>query len=382
MKILWVSASPAVPSGYGTQTALWCGYLRKQGHEVAIAAMYGAPPGLELEWDGMRVFPPPVPGMVAGKLMPGHIRTFKPDVVILLADQWMFEPSTFAGVKLVSWVPVDCSPLSVKDMAFLLTGQASGSVIPVAMSSHGKTELDKAGFGPVEMIPHAIDTKLFAPAADRPLLRAAFGFAPDEFVVGLNMNNADPVRKAMPENMMAFANFHAKHPRSTLFVNTIDGMPKSLELEPLIRTLKIGDCVRVCDQYRMLTSGFTNMDMARWYQAVDVVSNATYGEGFGLPAVEAQACGTPVITTQGTTANQVTAPACWQVKAEPYWNPVHCAWWHRPSIREIGKALEQAFQVRGGPFKSGACRSFAQRFAVESVGPQWDDLLSRIAEGS
>ena len=42
----------------------------------------------------------------------------------------------------------------------------------------------------------------------------------------------------------------------------------------------------------------TPQGMADWYGCVDVLCAATYAEGFGLPMVEAMACGVPVITTK------------------------------------------------------------------------------------
>ena len=37
--------------------------------------------------------------------------------------------------------------------------------------------------------------------------------------------------------------------------------------------------------------------MAGWYRSLDVLSACSYGEGFGLPILEAQACGSPAIVT-------------------------------------------------------------------------------------
>ena len=38
-------------------------------------------------------------------------------------------------------------------------------------------------------------------------------------------------------------------------------------------------------------------DLAQWYRAADLVCVPSYSESFGLVALEAQACGTPVIAT-------------------------------------------------------------------------------------
>ncbi len=38
-------------------------------------------------------------------------------------------------------------------------------------------------------------------------------------------------------------------------------------------------------------------DLAQWYRAADLVVVPSYSESFGLVALEAQACGTPVVAT-------------------------------------------------------------------------------------
>jgi glycosyltransferase involved in cell wall biosynthesis len=64
--------------------------------------------------------------------------------------------------------------------------------------------------------------------------------------------------------------------------------------------------------------GISDAAMAKLYSAFDVALQATVAEGFGLPIVEAQACGTPVVTTAyGPQAeilqhgDYVTGDPCW-----------------------------------------------------------------------
>ena len=39
------------------------------------------------------------------------------------------------------------------------------------------------------------------------------------------------------------------------------------------------------------------VDLPQWYRAADLVCVPSYSESFGLVALEAQACGTPVVAT-------------------------------------------------------------------------------------
>lgn len=368
MRILWHSCAPWAGTGYGTQTKLWTNYLKHEGYEVAISSYYGAP-GFAADWGGIPVFPPPQEGSVH-RMVKAHADRFKPDVIIVLADVWLMDPRVFKGYNTYCWLPVDTSGnMSAGDEMFI----RNGDVKPIAMSEHGRITLSEAGFGN-RYIPHGIDTVTFQPPSDRDNLRAAFGINKDEFAIGINANNIDPVRKALPEQLMAFARFHLKHPNSSLFVHSMVRVERSLDLEVLVADLGIKESVRFCDQYRLQAGQFTDEEMSHWYGAMDVVSNATYGEGFGLPAIEAQACGTPVILSKGTTGPQLVGPG-WLADTEPYWNLVHRAWWHRPNIASITKCYEKAYKEANSPFKRQVCVQFAQSFDVDTVGPMWSKLL-------
>jgi glycosyltransferase involved in cell wall biosynthesis len=367
LRILWHSSAPWTPTGYGTQTAIWCRYLRDRGHDIAISTYYGSP-GKTRRWEGITVYPPPQDGDVTSLIM-GHARAHKAEMIIILADVWLMDARALAGLPVYAWVPVDTSPLSLGDTLFL----RAGDVRPVAMSEHGAKMLAAAGYPDVPLIPHAIDTSLFSPDPRRDELRAAFGIRPAEFAIGMNFNNIDPVRKATPEQMAAFSRFRKRHPDSTLFMHSMLALPRSLDLRVLARTLGIEDAVRFADQYRLQSGGYSAADMARWYSAMDIVSNATYGEGFGIPAVEAQACGTPVVLSDNTTGPQLVGPG-WLAPCEPFWNNTHGAWWGRPSVDGLVKCYEKAAANRS-PFKAEACRLLAEKYDIAQVGPLWEQLL-------
>ena len=48
-----------------------------------------------------------------------------------------------------------------------------------------------------------------------------------------------------------------------------------------------------------ITDDLTEQEMASLYAACDVLVHPYRGEGFGLPVIEAMACGLPVIVTAG-----------------------------------------------------------------------------------
>lgn len=377
MRILWYSAAPWTGTGYGTQTALWTRYLAGLGHRVAIACTFGAPGRVD-HWEGMTVYPPPLHA-TGDHLLRKYAALHKADVVVVLTDVWTLNPADFdLAVPVIMWTPVDCTPLGIGETQFY--NNCATSVYPLAMSPHGQEQLKNAGHDPVTMIPHGIDTQVFTPPREpmRDMTRMSLGLTPSTIAVGANFNNIDPYRKATPQLLEAFRRFHVKHRDSVLFLHTVATVRNSLDLTVITARLGITDCVRFCDQATIQAGMYTQADMARWYGAMDVVVNATCGEGFGIPAIEAQACGTPVILADNTTGRWLAGPGL-TVRCEPWWNPTHGSWWQAPDISKLAEALHKATTFTDRT--RAAARLHAEHFDYHKIGPQWGALLKGITDG-
>jgi glycosyltransferase involved in cell wall biosynthesis len=385
MKILWHSAAPWEPTGYGVQTGIWCRWLRDQGHEVVISArsglMYRA-----ADWDGVPVLPgPPFVGdAVQDDVLPMHIQSaYRPDVVVILYDLWNFSipPARFdqvmpAEIPVIFWHPVDCDPLDARERDWL----ALGRLLPLAMSEFGKRVISAGGFG-CEYIPHAVDLSVYSPLVDeakRAEVRAAFQIEPGQFAIGINATSTDAVRKGLFEQMAAFAQFRRRHKSAVLMIHSLPRFPGGMDILAAAADLGIPtDVLRFAPPYQYLTGQIPAETMAAWYGACDVLSNCTYGEGFGLAAIEAQACGTPVILSRGSTGEQLVGPG-WLVDTQPWWNGTHVAKWHAPQIRSITRAYEQAYLDAKN--RRRAAWKFATGYSVPTVGPMWEPVLKEAVE--
>jgi glycosyltransferase involved in cell wall biosynthesis len=256
-------------------------------------------------------------------------------------------------------MPVDCDTLGAADERML---RASGAV-PVAMSRHGERQLAKAGLPPL-YIPHAADLQVFRPPEDRDALREKWSVA-GRFVIGINGANKDSLRKGYAEQFLAFSRFRARHPEALLLVHALPQQPgNQLDLTVLARRLGIEAAVLFSDQYKYVTGLLSPRDLADWYGALDILSACSYAEGFGIPLLEAQACGTPVVTTDASAMTELKGPG-WLVSGEPYWNPVHEAWWVKPSVKAIERAYEKAYQHAAS--KRAAARAFALPYDADAV---------------
>jgi glycosyltransferase involved in cell wall biosynthesis len=96
-----------------------------------------------------------------------------------------------------------------------------------------------------------------------------------------------------------------------------------------------------------------------------VLLAAGYGEGFGIPTVEAQACGTRVIGSSWAATPDLLSDDCWMVDGQLTWDAGQNAFWQTPNVSSIISALEQAYKVGKG--RSQASIDFAKQFDVEKV---------------
>jgi len=347
------------------------------GHEVIFSAFSGLA-GSPLPYDGFKVLPSVFNGDPFGAAILGeHFRREQADFIITLCDIWALEPSHLTGLPVAHWMPVDCAPLSMRDENCL---KVSGAV-PIAMSRFGERMLRDAGFETVLYAPHGIDLDVWSPSLDRDEARRQLG-VDGLFTIGINAANKDAFRKGMAEQYEAFARFHAKHPDSALLVHSVLAEKDSLDLRVIEQRLGLTGAVRYVDQYALLTGQVPQEHLVNWYAALDLYSACSFGEGFCLPAVEAMACGAPVVATDCSALAEDVAAGQWLVKGERFWNPTHGSWWVKPDIGGIAKAYEAAYQK--GPAwqaKRGKARASAERFGVDRVAEEyWEPVLAALKE--
>lgn len=366
-----------MPTGYGQQAAILATGLLALGHEVVISAFCGLE-GPPVGWNGIKVLSSASAGDLLGSaLLAEHARAERADLVLTLCDAWALDASVLKGLPLACWLPVDCRPLSVRDQAFL---KAAGAV-PVAMSRHGERMLQAAGFRPL-YVPHALHDAYAAARTTRGQARAGMGID-GQFVIGINATAKDPYRKGLAEQLEAFSWFWQQNPASLLLVHSRIAEPGGLDLDALARRLGIAGAVRFSDQRLLLSGQLDEEWLATWYAALDLYSGCSLGEGFGLPLIEAQACGTPVVVTNASAMAELRGPG-WMAEGEPFWNPVHEAWWRKPYVEEIFDCYHAACDMKlEQPEKweqlREDSRAFARRFSTDrAIADAWAPALHEL----
>jgi glycosyltransferase involved in cell wall biosynthesis len=109
---------------------------------------------------------------------------------------------------------------------------------------------------------------------------------------------------------------------------------------------------------------------------MDVLLATSYGEGFGIPVLEAQACEVPVIVSDCAASPELVGDG-WKVGGQLFWNPPMKAWYTIPNVDEIVDALNQAY--KRGRKKSKKAREFALQYDADLVyETMWKPVLDKI----
>ena len=102
-------------------------------------------------------------------------------------------------------------------------------------------------------------------------------------------------------------------------------------------------------QYRMWTGAVSDSELADLYNAFDVLLSPSMAEGFGVPILEAQACGTAVVTLAATAMPELTFNGRCLEPAQMTWED-QGGWRGVAPVAGIRGALEDA---AAGRFERG-----------------------------
>jgi glycosyltransferase involved in cell wall biosynthesis len=372
MRLTWLANAPWTNYGYGVQTGLFGTRLTTAGHPVGVISNFGHQ-GAPINWLNLQVFGNSFHPYCMD-IMHMHSQTFQADAMLTLLDLQVMEPEALQGTKWIAWFPVD----HVTIPSFILE-KVKQADFRITMSQHASQEMDKTGLD-YYYIPCGVDTKIYKPL---PMFesREAMQFPTDKFIVGMvAMNKGNPSRKAFHQNIMAFAALQKKRKDCVLYLHTADGTrgPDMVNLVEYCKALGLkhgyafhddtkGADVIFADQYG-LTMGYDPAMMAQLYSAMDVHLLVTCGEGFGIPLIEAQACGTPVITGNWTSMPELCFSG-WKVPVEgtePYFTPL-MAFQMLPRISAISEKLDAAYLMRGNQDYRKRAEKGAQAYDADRI---------------
>ncbi|MSX48531.1 MAG: D-inositol-3-phosphate glycosyltransferase [Actinobacteria bacterium] len=147
----------------------------------------------------------------------------------------------------------------------------------------------------VHVVAPGVDLYTFTPGSGRSVARAELNIPADaqviSFVGRIQPHKGPELLIRATAEMLS----HSPHLRTKLIVFIIGGASgsgiKEVErMKELVQWLGISDVVRFLPPV-------PRAQLPNWYRAADLVCVPSYSESFGLVALEAQACGTPVVAT-------------------------------------------------------------------------------------
>lgn len=374
MRILWMSNAPFCATGYGNQTNQMIRHLRDAGHEVAVFCNYGLN-GSIIEWDGFRLYPNNADSY-GNELVGMWADHWNADQIITLYDTWCFDPLAFEGAHVASWVPIDHTPVPPRVLNWFKTSGAT----PIAMSEFGRDSLEANDLDPL-YAPHGINIETYQPR-DRAVARERVGVQGDEFVIGMVAANLTlSNRKNFDLTIRAFQALRAVRDDVKLYIHAhMTGRHgKGIDLDVLATQLGVSaEDLWFPGDIAIESGAISEEAMSYIYSALDVLIAPSLGEGFGIPVVEAQACGVPVIVSDATAQPELCG-AGWLTRTQPHYDVGQAADWSMPLLHDLTGNLAEAYMARGDQQLRDQARQFALAYDADRVFEQfWQPVLGKL----
>ncbi len=270
LRILMLYEYPAQPAGLATQGDLLLRGLQDIGTDALPAPLTG---NLQKEW---------------------LYKCYKPDVAIGVGwwgytPELVIHPRKF-GVQAVPWLVADGWVANYQDVL---------NSLPLILATSGwvREAYVRDGVSPERMVvlPIGCDTKSFVPIPKKhpkvQSVREALGVADDEKLI-LTIGG-DGASKGAREMMKALAMIDSRYPKWK-FVCKVwkqDRTEKQNRLD-----MELAEELGIRDKVQYVDGVLSREFMPYIYNACDIYAGPSRQEGFGMPHVEAQACGIPVLS--------------------------------------------------------------------------------------
>jgi len=390
-------------TGYGKQTKEILTNLIAEGYEIFNIGGIGG----ETVWGGkidyvarthfengkevidVRIPILPTMGHLGGRdVAKLYIQRYDLDLIITLWDCFAIEYTGKLRVPAINYLPID-SPMTNK-----IYNQVKDSYKIVAYSKFGYNELLKwFPAGKVDWIPHGLYCEKFRPHSEKENRKFKELIIPaadaEECFLILDVAANVGERKQLPFLIEAFARFCKKHDDAYLYLfsNPVMAYPQGYDLLTLADQFGVRDKI-LYPKVDPILDPWTDEELSRLYSAADVFVSPTIGEGFGVPILEAAACGTPSIVTNCSSMIELVRGHGWLIDTVPedvyvfvpVWIP-NLQRYRVPDMRSLLNNLEKAYIDREKLREYGKMsRKFALKYDWKNVIPLWKNFLNRVEE--
>lgn len=366
LRIIFHSNCAWAASGYGVQAHINVKRMQKMPEvEQAVIASYWGLQGGVVEYDGI-IHLPQRGGDIGNNDLQPHVYHTNSDVVISLIDSWVLRDDIGQlGFLFCCWAPVDHEPIPPQ-----VVQKLSNVYMPIAMSKHGYEQMINAGLKNVRYVPHSVETKVYKPhsAKVNKETRKRLGIPEDAFLVGtVAANKGYPARKSWPQMLEAMGRFIQSHPNVYFYAHTLPSTEhEGVDLINLGKYFGLGERLVMPNPYLYL-QGFPDKEMSKIYSSFDVFLLTSMGEGFGVPQIEAQACGVPVIVTDFAASPELIGAGQKVPVGYKWFTPLY-SYQALPDIGSIIQCLENSYNLSKKERK-------IQRLVARAFSLQYDSDL-------
>jgi glycosyltransferase involved in cell wall biosynthesis len=291
-----------------------------------MSKIFDAAGAHEVDWSSVFWYSNPYstwPATIQKTHLNAMITKCNADLFVSLQDIFMFEPGPLLCLSAV-WMPLHFVPvehptilaLSDFDLQLPISGWGAALLEPLQRGKHQERH--------VEVVAHGRCPKVYKPLWDEAKnakTRFKWGWPDDAWVVLLIASNSEESgRKAFDAQLQAFSVFRRTHPNAWLHIHAeavrAYDIPRLLEIfgetsarstwinetDQRFRTHGDAPChgVRVSVTPALSLNSISEDEIADMYRASNALLAATCSEGCGVPILEAQMCGCPVVTTRAT----------------------------------------------------------------------------------
>lgn len=300
MRVLWYSTKPNVPTGYGTQSDLMVTRLAQAGVDVdfvCTAGLWGTTEKITRSGKEIRLLPhSSYPGKYGTDVIEMHFKHTKADFVWSFIDCFIFDAAVCARLPWLAWTPVDSDPLMHRNIAPL---KACRWVM--APTRWGRDMVQKVGIT-CGYLPCCYSSDQYFYLSHRDKARQALStmFKRDvpegKFVNVISANTGS--RKNFPAIFQAWARVLKAEPGALMYIHAdpTGYFSSGEDLDPLFDLYGVPrDSVLFAPPWQYVSGMFGTDYLNLIHNASAVHVNACYGEGFGLPILEALAAGCPCV---------------------------------------------------------------------------------------
>lgn len=207
----------------------------------------------------------------------------------LAADRWavplVHTAHTLAAVKNAALAEGDAPEPALRSVGEQqVVDEADRLIVNTELEAQQLVSLHHAERGRIDVVHPGVDLQVFTPGSKLDA-RAALGLAPHEQVVAF-IGRIQPLKA--PDVLLRAV---AKLPDVRV---VIAGGPSGSGLAAPDSLVRLADELGISSRVSFLPPQ-SREELVNVYRAADIVAVPSYSESFGLVAVEAQACGTPVV---------------------------------------------------------------------------------------